>query len=279
MTARVARTFLRSEIPRLAERFAVKIPYPFNMPSSPEPATPGRDAHAFATTRWSVVLQMRGSPSVDSAKALQELCRAYWYPLYWFVRRRGTAPHDAEDMIQSFFTFLLEKEVFARADRERGRFRTFLLCSLKNFQSNERARQECQKRGGGQKFVSFEELKAESRYELEPSSDLSPERLYDQKWAASLLERVRDSLRHEYAAAGKAAVFEELRALLWGGRGGMNYDTIAQKLGTTEGAIKVAVHRLRSRFKERLRDEVAETVDTPAAIEDELRHLLAALSV
>jgi RNA polymerase sigma factor (sigma-70 family) len=248
------------------------------MTSSPEPAASERDARAFVTTRWSVVLQMRGSPSADSAKALQELCRAYWYPLYWFVRRRGMSPHDTEDVIQSFFTFLLEKEVFARADRERGRFRTFLLCSLKNFQANERARQECQKRGGGHEFVSFEGLKAESRYEAEPSSDLSPERLYDQKWAASLLDRVLHTLRREYAAAGKDAVFEELRVLLWGGRSTMSYDSIAQKLATTEGAVKVAVHRLRSRFKERLRDEVAETVDDPAAVEDELRHLLAALS-
>ena len=169
------------------------------------------------------------------------------------------APHDAEDSIQSFFTFLLEKEVFARADRDRGRFRTFLLCSLKNFQANDRARRDSQKRGGGQRFVSFEELQAESRYEAEPSSDLSPERLYDQKWATSLLERVLDTLEIEYTAAGKEPMFRALRTLVWGGRDVRTYEMVAKELGTTEGAIKVAVHRLRARFKERLRDEVAQT--------------------
>jgi RNA polymerase sigma-70 factor (ECF subfamily) len=187
-------------------------------------------------------------------------------------------PHDAEDLIQSFFTFLLEKEVFARADRERGRFRTFLLCSLKNFQANERARQETQKRGGGQVFVSFEELHAESRYEAEPCSDLSPERLYDQKWAANLLEQVLDSLQREYTVAGKRDVFQRLRPMIWGGREGKTSAMVAQELGTTEGAVKVAVHRLRSRFKERLREDVAQTVETPEAVEDELRHLLAVLT-
>ena len=248
------------------------------MPSSPEPAASEQDVLAFVTTRWSVVLQMRGPSSPDSAKALQELCRVYWYPLYGFVRRRGLPPHDAEDLIQSFFTFLLEKEVFARADRERGRFRTFLLCSLRNFQANERARLNARKRGGGQQFISFDELKAESLYAAERSSDLSPERLYDQKWAASLLQRVLDSLQREYTAAGKADMFEILRTFVWGGREQMTYDAVAQKLSTTEGAVKVAVHRLRARFKERLRDEVAQTVETPEAVYDELRHLLAALT-
>jgi len=248
------------------------------MPSSPEPAAPSLDVRAFVTTRWSVVLQLRGASSDDRAKALQELCRAYWYPLYWFVRRRGMAPHDAEDSIQSFFTFLLEKEVFARADRDRGRFRTFLLCSLKNFQANDRARRDSQKRGGGQLFVSFEELKAESRYEAEPSSDLSPERLYDQKWATSLLERVLDTLQLEYTAAGKEPMFRALRTLVWGGRDVRTYEVVAEELGTTEGAIKVAVHRLRARFKERLRDEVAQTVETPEAVDEELHYLLAALT-
>jgi RNA polymerase sigma-70 factor (ECF subfamily) len=221
---------------------------------------------------------MRGSASSESTQALQQLCRAYWYPLYWFARRRGTSPHDAEDLIQSFFTHLLEKEVFARAERERGRFRTFLLSALKNFESNERARTKTVKRGGREVFVSFDELQAESRYEQEPTSDLSPERLYDQKWAASLLARVLETLRLEYTAAGKAALFEELRHLLWGGRGPTSYDIVAERLGSTEGAIKVAVHRFRSRFKERLQDEVAQTVDDPAAVEDELRHLLSSLT-
>ena len=248
------------------------------MASLSEPTAWDKEPRAFVTTRWSVVLQMRGAGSDQSRQALQHLCRSYWYPLYWFARRRGVGPHDAEDLIQSFFTHLLEKEVFARADRERGRFRTFLLTALKNFESNERARNTAQKRGGGQEFVSIDELQAQSRYEQEPSSDLSPERLYDQKWAASLLAHVVETLRAEYAAAGKSALFEELRHLLWGGRGLTSYDVIAQRLGTNEGALRVALHRFRARFKERLHDEVAQTVEDPSAVDDELRHLLASLT-
>ncbi|MEO7598938.1 MAG: sigma-70 family RNA polymerase sigma factor [Opitutus sp.] len=248
------------------------------MASTPEPTASDKEPRGFVTTRWSAVLQMRGAASDESRNALQQLCRAYWYPLYWFSRRRGLRPHDAEDLIQSFFAHLLEKEVFARADRERGRFRTFLLSALKNFEFNERARSNTLKRGGREEFVSIDDFQAESRYEQEPSSDLSPERLYDQKWAASLLAHVLETLRLEYAASGKPAMFEELRHLLWGGRGPTSYETIAARLGTTEGAIKVAVHRFRARFKEQLHHEVAQTVEDPSAIEDELRHLLASLT-
>jgi RNA polymerase sigma-70 factor (ECF subfamily) len=244
-----------------------------------EPASAsGQGPRVFATTRWTVVLQAGGSTSPGSAAALEKLCRAYWYPLYSFSRRRGLGPHDAEDLVQSFFTFLLEKDVIARADRERGRFRTFLLSALQNFHSNERARAGTQKRGGGQKIVSFDELQAEASYQNEPATHLTPERLFDQKWAASLLEQVIQILRREYAAAGKEPLFEELRGLLWGGRSDLGYDAIGGKLGMSEGAIKVAVHRLRARFKECLRDEVAHTVARPEDVEDELRHLLSALS-
>jgi RNA polymerase sigma factor (sigma-70 family) len=239
----------------------------------------GQGARVFATTRWTVVLQAGGSTSPGSAAALEKLCRAYWYPLYSFARRRGLAPHDAEDLIQSFFAFLLEKDVIARADRERGRFRTFLLSALQNFHANERARAGTQKRGGGHSLVSFDELQAEASYQSEPATNLTPERLYDQKWAASLLEQVMQILRREYAAAGKEPLFEDLRGLLWGGRGDVSYEAIGRKLGTSEGAIKVAVHRLRARFKECLQDEVAHTVARPEEVEDELRHLLSALSL
>jgi RNA polymerase sigma-70 factor (ECF subfamily) len=248
--------------------------------TTPEQASAdSQKLRVFATTRWTVVLQAGGSTSAGSAAALEKLCRAYWYPLYSFTRRRGLAPHDAEDLIQSFFAFLLEKDVIARADRERGRFRTFLLSALLNFQANERARAGTLKRGGGHAIVSFDELQAESSYQNEPATHLTPERLFDQKWAASLLEQVIQTLRREYAAAGKGPLFDELRGLLWGGRGDVGYEAIAGKLGTTEGAIKVAVHRLRARFKECLKDEVAHTVAGPEEVEDELRHLLAALSL
>lgn len=219
-----------------------------------------------------------GSTSAGSALALEQLCRAYWYPLYSFVRRRGLSAHDAEDLIQAFFSFLLEKDVIARADRERGRFRTFLLTALQNFHANERARASSLKRGGGHAMVSFEELQAEARYRSEPATTLSPERLFDQKWAASLLEAVLESLGREYATAGKGPLFEALRGVLWHGRGETSYEEIGRKLGMTEGAIKVAAHRLRLRFKESLHAEVAHTVAHAGEVEDELRHLLAALS-
>src|SRR5258707_896828 len=170
--------------------------------TTPEQASAdGQKLRVFATTRWTVVLQAGGSTSPGSAAALEKLCRAYWYPLYSFSRRRGLAPHDAEDLVQSFFAFLLEKDVIARADRERGRFRTFLLGALQNFHANERARTGAQKRGGGQKIVSFDELQAEASYQSEPATHLTPERLFDQKWAASLLEQVMQTLRQEYSAA------------------------------------------------------------------------------
>lgn len=232
----------------------------------------------FATTRWTVVLQAGGSTSTGSHAALEQLCRTYWYPLYSFLRRRGLPQHDAEDTVQSFFVFLLEKDVIARADRERGRFRTFLLTALQNFQANERARAGSQKRGGGHAIVSFDELHAEARYQDEPATNLSPERLFDQKWASSLLEQVLLALRQEYIAAGKGALFDEIRGVLWGGRGDVGYEAIGQKLGMSEGAIKVSVHRLRLRFKECLQNEVAQTVATAAEVDDELRHLLVSLN-
>jgi len=239
------------------------------------PAGPG--ARVFATTRWTVVLQAGGPTSDGSAAALEQLCRTYWYPLYTFARRSGVPAHDAEDLTQAFFTFLLEKDAIAQANPERGRFRSFLLSAFKNFRANQRAHQAAVKRGGGRVIVSLDELQAEHCYQQEPKSDLSPEKLYDQKWAASLLELVLQNLRLEYTVLGKGPLFDVLRTVIWGGRQETAYSTLARQAGLTEGAFKVAVHRLRSRFKERLRQEVAQTVATPEEIDDELRHLLAAV--
>jgi len=225
-----------------------------------------------------MILQAGGSTSAESSAALEQLCRTYWYPLYLFLRRRGRPQHDAEDTVQAFFAHILAKDVIARADRARGKFRTFLLGSLQNFSANERARESTQKRGGGQALVSFHELQAEARYQNEPITNLSPERLFDQKWAASLLEQVLQTLQQEYIAAGKGPLFHELRSVLWGGRSDTNYETIAQKLGTSEGAIKVSAHRLRLRYKDCLQREVAHTVSSPGEIDEELRHLLSSLS-
>lgn len=238
----------------------------------------GQGARVFATTRWTVVLRAGGPTSDGSAAALEQLCRTYWYPLYSYARRTGLTAHDAEDLTQSFFAFLLEKDVLAKADRERGRFRSFLLSAFKNFHANERAHQGAAKRGGGKAVVSLDELQAENRYRNEPQSDLSPERIYDQKWAASLLDQVMQTLRMEYTSLGKGPLFQALRGVIWGGRQETSYAVLAQQIGLSEGAFKVAVHRLRTRFKECLHQEVAQTVATPGEIEDELRHLLAALS-
>ena len=219
-----------------------------------------------------------GTP--DGRAALGQLCRIYWYPLYWFARRRGQTPHDAEDLTQGFFAELLERGAIARADATRGRFRTFLLTSFQNFQSNERARAGSLKRGGGREIVPLDTMQgAESRFQGEPATGLSPEKLFDQKWAHSLLDAVLELLRREYTAAGKQAWFDELKVVLWGGRGEVSYAEIARRVGSTEGAIKVAVHRLRQRFRECLRAEVAQTVLNPGEVEDEMRHLLAAVSL
>jgi len=238
----------------------------------------GQVARVFATTRWSVVLQAGGPNSEGSAAALEQLCRLYWYPLYSFARRSGVPVHDAEDLTQAFFAFLLEKYTIARASRERGRFRNFLLIAFKNFHANERAYQAAAKRGGGKTVVSLDEMQPEIRYRNEPVNEISPEKLYDQKWAASLLDQVMQTLRLEYVALGKGSLFDVLRSVIWDGRQEAGYETLGRQTGLSEGAFKVAVHRLRSRYRECLRNEVAQTVATPAEIDDELRHLLAAVS-
>lgn len=238
-------------------------------------ATPPGSAREFHTTRWSVVLAAGGDAS-RAQPALTTLCRAYWYPLYAFVRRQGVAPHDAQDLTQEFFARLLEKEWLASVQRERGRFRSWLLAAMKHFLANEWDKSRAKKRGGGIAFVSIDEMSAESRYAHEPADTTTAETLYDRRWALTLLDRVLARLREEFVAAGKLAHFEALKGALTGDR--TPYSEIATALGTTEGAVKVAVHRLRERYRDIIRAEIAETVSTPAEVEDEMRHLLAALS-
>lgn len=216
-----------------------------------------------------------GTP--DGRAALEELCRIYWYPLYGFARRRGLTPHDAEDLTQGFLADLLARGAVAQADAARGRFRTFLLASFENFHSHQRARAASLKRGGGCEFVSLQE--AELHFQDEPVSADSPEKMFDRKWAMSLLDQAIAAVRREYAAFGKGPLFDALKAVLWGAHGAVSYAEIAQQLGSTEGAVKMAAHRLRRRFGEALRAEVAKTVLDPATIDDEMRHLLAAVSL
>ena len=228
----------------------------------------------FPTTLWTVVLHAGRNEPGQVQAALAQLCQAYWYPLYSFVRRRGYSPHDAEDLTQAFFAHLLEKHGLERVDPELGRFRTFLLASLKNFLANDWDRSHARKRGGGQTIVSLEQGMGESRYQLEPSHDLTPERHFERQWAVTLLDQVLAALRDEYHAEGKGDLFEELKTVLTGQPGA--YGDMAARLRRSEGAIKVAVHRLRHRYRELIRARIAETVGE-GDVEDELRHLVAVL--
>ncbi len=240
----------------------------------PDPLPP----EAFHTTHWSVVLAATDRSSVDGREALESLCRAYWHPLYAFVVRRGWPFPDAQDLTQSFFTRLIEKDYLLQAQQEKGRFRSFLLTSLKHFLANEWNRDGAIKRGGGCTFVPWDEPGVEALLERTPSeTELSPEATYERQWALTLLDRVFASLREECAAAGKEALFDALRPCLSGERSTAPYSELAATLQMTPGAVQVAVHRLRRRYGELLRAEIADTVEWEADVDDELRHLFAAL--
>ena len=240
-------------------------------------ATP-QEADRFVTTHWSLVIAagQRGSP--ESMDALVALCTTYWYPLYVFVRRQGYRPEDAQDLTQSFFSKLLEKNYVGDADRQRGKFRSFLLASLKHFLSNERDYARAQKRGGGQAVISLDFESAESRYRHEPADTMTPERLFERRWALTLLDRVLNRLHDEYAAAGNLPLFERLKEFLTAEKGATPYRVVARQAGMTEGAVKVAVHRLRKRYRELLEDEITHTVSHVDDVEDELHQLFTSLS-
>jgi RNA polymerase sigma factor (sigma-70 family) len=240
-------------------------------------ASKARSAGVFATTRWTMVMQA-GTDSPNAQQALETLCRNYWYPLYAYVRRQGHNPHDAQDLTQAFFARLLQKNYLADVNREKGRFRSFLLASLKHFLANEWDRERALKRGGGKKLIALDEDSAESRYKLEPKDDLSADRIYERRWALTLLDQVLAKLRAEFEADSKAHHFEALKDYLAAGRASVSYAQAAERLGMNEGAVKVAVHRLRKRYRELLRAEIAQTVATASEIEAEIRHLFAALS-
>ncbi len=231
---------------------------------------------SFSTTQWTLVVAAGDSQHPDSAKALADLCQAYWYPLYAYLRRRGYPREEAEDLVQGFFAQLLDKHYIKAADRERGRFRSFLLASLKNFAANEWDRKTARKRGGGVTTLSLDFETAEGRYHIEPPDERTPEQVYDRGWAVTQLEQVLELLREETAASGKAERFEALKGFLTGHDQDVGYKEIAAQLDMSEGAVKVAVHRLRQRFGQVLRDEVARTLNDPTDVDDEIRHLFAA---
>jgi RNA polymerase sigma factor (sigma-70 family) len=242
-----------------------------------------RDAggKSFATTHWSIVLAA-ARPDVhrdrpDAQAALATLCETYWYPLYAYVRRLGYKAEDAQDLTQGFFAALLEKHYVKAADRRRGRFRSFLLTALKRFLAKQRDRAHAQKRGGKARPISLDLESGESRYALEPSHDVTPEAIYQRRWALTVLDRVIVRLRQVYADAGKDKVFDGVKAFLTGEGGAPPYEQVARELGMSQGAVKVAVHRLRRRYRDLLRSEIAQTVADPEAVEEELKDLLAAL--
>ena len=231
----------------------------------------------FKTTHWSVLQDASGGDPAQAGAALATLCQAYWYPLYTYVRRLGHGPEDAKDLVQGFFAKLLEKEYIKSADREKGRFRTFLLTALQHYMAHEWNRANRQKRGGGRELLSLDAQDTENRYRSEPMENMTPERAFERRWALTLLEKIRDQLKEDYTATGKAAVFEQLEGCLSGASDGRTYFEIGDKLAMTEGAVKVAVHRLRRRYRELLRLEIANTVAGEEAVNDEIRHLFAAL--
>ncbi len=236
-------------------------------------------ASVFATTRWSVVLAAQDRASPESASALETLCRTYWYPLYAFVRRQGRGPEDAQDLTQAFFAKLLEKHYLRAAAREKGRFRTFLLVAFKRFLANEWDRSRRLKRGGGLAPVPFDTEVAEQRYGAEPPTEMLPaDHVFERRWAVTLLETALERLRAEYVGHGKGDEFDSLKECLAAARGEIAYDRLAGGMGLTEGATRVAVHRLRKRFRELFRETIADTVSDPAEVDDELRHVASVLS-
>ena len=232
----------------------------------------------FATTHWSMVVSAGGSQSPDARRALATLCENYWFPLYAYVRCRGYDAYEAEDLTQEFFLRLLAKNYLAGVNREKGKFRAFLLASLKHFLANEWDRSRTQKRGSGQVVLSLDALSAESRYRLEPAHELTPEKLFERRWAITVLDEVLVRLQAEFLALhGEQTAFDRLKQFLTAGREPAGYAEVAVTLGMTEGALKVAVHRLRRRYRELLRDEIAQTVASPEEIDEEIHYLLSCL--
>jgi RNA polymerase sigma-70 factor (ECF subfamily) len=245
-------------------------------PENPTQAASG-GGDIFATTRWTVVLAAghRGAP--QAAVALEELCRTYWYPLYAYVRRHGHSREDAEDLTQAFFARLLEKNYLENVSSDKGKFRAFLLMAVKRFMANEWDHANRQKRGGGQRPLSLDWQDANTRYQINPADNLSPDKLYDRAWATTMLERVITRLRDESAAEGKARQYEQLKTYLMAGKSDIPYAQAAAALEISEGAVRVAIHRLRRRYRELLREEISQTLADPAQADEELQALFAAL--
>jgi len=232
----------------------------------------------FPVTQWTVVLKAGGNPSPESAAALERLCRSYWYPLYAFVRRSGYSPADAEDLTQEFFARLLEHNWLAHADRDKGRFRSFLLMAIKRFLAKEWAKARTLKRGGQARIVPLELDTAETRYSQQPADTRTPDEVFERHWALGLLAQVLQRLRAEYEHEGKEGLFRALEPCLIGKRETQPYAALGKELGMSEAAVKMAVCRLRERYRECLREEIGHTVATPTEVDEEVRHLFRVLA-
>ena len=236
-----------------------------------------RGGARFATTQWSIVVAAAQGDDTAGRDALAALCKRYWYPLYAFARRRGANEHAAQDLVQGFFALVLEKDYIAAADRDRGRFRSFLMAAFTNYTSKEREKAGAQKRGGDQTVLSLNMSKGEEWYALEPADYQTPERIFERRWALTVLDKVLAELRAEFVASGKSRFFAALLPYVVGGSPLPSYRESGETLRMTEGAVKVAVHRMRRRYRDLLRAAVADTVSDPAQVDDELQHLINAL--
>ncbi|HEY9173448.1 MAG TPA: ECF-type sigma factor [Verrucomicrobiae bacterium] len=230
-------------------------------------------AATFTTTHWSVVLAVHTQDPGRARDALEKLCAVYWYPLYACLRRRGHAPPDAEDLVQGFIAHLLERQFFQDADPDKGRFRSYLLASLNHFVADTTERDARLKRGAGKPLLSLDAAMAEHRYELEPADPANPEQLFERRWALTLLDTVLQRLEKEAAESGRAVLFRQIKGVLLGDRGGVTYAELAPQLGLSEAALTMTVQRLRRRYRELVREEIAHTVSRPVEIEEEMRHL------
>jgi RNA polymerase sigma-70 factor (ECF subfamily) len=243
---------------------------------SSQPARASGDI--FATTHWTVVLAAGRRHTPQSDHALEELCRTYWFPLYAYVRRRGHTKEDAEDLVQAFFARFLEKNYLEGLSAERGRFRAFLLASLKHFLANEWDKSQRQKRGGGTAHLSLDWQTADTQFQVAATQEPSPDRAFDREWAVALLAKVIERLHAEYEGEGRGKQFAELKVFLTAGKGALSHAEAARALGLDEGAVRVAVHRLRKRYRQLLRDEIAQTLADPAAVDEEMRALFGAFT-
>ena len=241
-------------------------------------SAPAKSPSVFVTTHWSVVLAAVGNDTTRAQDALARLCKTYWYPLYAYVRRRGYSPHDAQDLTQAFFTRLLEHNSLATVDPKLGRFRSFILMAMSHFLTSEWKKGMAQKRGGGRQSLSLDWIAAEQRFDLEPATNIAPDKLFEKQWAITLLDEVMNQLEQEYQREGKTNLFATLKGTLLGPRETQPYGVLGEKLGMNENAVKVAVHRLRKRYRELIRSEIANTLDHEQDVEAEMRYLFKVLS-